>query len=76
MNKGDLRVLQSIVQEQDYSESVLNKAIIEADSLETALCLNALKQRNTNYRVRVVVQSFIYRQANRNTPHMSLKEDY
>lgn len=61
MNKSEIKALQNIVMGNSYQESIINKALTLADTLEVKVCLNALKRGQGSHNVTMRLQDFICR---------------
>ena len=61
MTKSEIKALQSIIMGNSYQESILNKAIALADSLEVKVCLIAEKAGRSSFESRMTLQSFVCR---------------
>jgi hypothetical protein len=61
MKKSEIKALQNIVTGSSYQESIINKALTVADTLEVKVCLNALKRGQGNHNVTMRLQDFICR---------------
>jgi len=61
MNKSEIKSLQNIVTGSSYQESIINKALTVADTLEVKVCLNALNRGQGNHHVTMCLQDFVCR---------------
>lgn len=61
MNKPEIKALQSIIMGNSYQESIINKALTVADSLEVKVCLNGLKRGRGNNHAFMRLQDFVCR---------------
>jgi len=61
MTELEIKALQNIIMGNSYQESVINKALVFADSLEVKICLRALKIGRGNHHARWCLQDFVCR---------------
>jgi hypothetical protein len=61
MNSLEIKSLQNIIMGYSFQESILNKAIYLADTLEVGVCLKALKGGRCSFESRMTMQDFVCR---------------
>lgn len=61
MTKQEIKALQNIIEGKSYQESIINKALKLADSLEVKICLNGLKKSLGNHHAFMRLQDFVCR---------------
>jgi hypothetical protein len=61
MNKIEIESLQEILMGESWRESVINQAILCADSEEVRILLVALRSGKTSFESRMRLQSFVCR---------------
>jgi hypothetical protein len=61
LNKSEIKQLQDIIMGRFFNESILNKALIESDSLEVTICLRAEISGQSTWESSMRLQEFVCR---------------